>query len=153
MILTSTTDIALPPLAVFDGLADFALFEALLRERGIDVARTDHGSDARQASWRLQFDRGGKRRDMGAHVTALHRPSDLALEGVLDGVAIRPHMRIEALDQDRSRLTVTIEARPMTVYARVLLQPLKLAAGTLNRRLDARLDDLARRLERRAGPT
>ena len=66
----------------------------------------------------------------------------------IDGAVV---IELVALSVARTRLTVSIDLEPRTLGARLLVQSLKLARGTLQRRFELRVADYASEITARFG--
>ena len=62
-------------------------------------------------------------------------------------------VELVALSRGRTRLRMSIELRPQNLSARLLVQSLKLARGSLNRKFDKRMAGFARDIEQRFART
>jgi uncharacterized protein YndB with AHSA1/START domain len=148
MRLSAHEDVGASAETVYDVLGDHALFERAAMRRGAEVQR---GGPALRPQWTVAFDFRGKRRVVTIRQIAAEPPHRLEFHGI--GKLFEGEMRIEllALARQRTRVAVTIEVRPLTLPARILLHSAQLARGRILRRFQARLGELAALVEGRAG--
>lgn len=140
MKLSSRQDIEAPAAFVFDALNDFQAWERAALRRGADVARTDKmKAIAPGLSWLIKFAYRGKDRQLALRLTQLEHPSMMGFFGSgasLDGQA---DIDLMALAARRTRMSVSVDVRPRTIGARLVLQSLRLAKTRINRRFAERV--------------
>ena len=150
MKLTSRQDIEAPIAFVFAALKDFDAWERAAMRRGADVVRLDKTSGALSGlSWQIRFAYRGKERKLALQLTSLQQPVAMGFSGIgtsLDGVASIDLMDLAAR---RTRMSVTLDIRPRTIGARLLIQSLRLAKTRLNRRFSDRIRLLCADIETR----
>ena len=150
MKLSSRQDIDAPAAFVFAALADFEAWERAAMRRGADVERMDKvNRDAQGRSWQIKFSYRGKGRRVVLQLTEMQPPTSMEFAGngaSLDGVAGIDLMELAPL---RTRLSVTLDLRPRTIGARILMQSLRLAKARLNRRFSDRVMLICAEIERR----
>lgn len=150
MKLTSRQDIEAPVAFVFAALKDFDAWERAALRRGADVTRTDKLREIMPGlSWLVKFAYRGKERRLALRLTHLEQPTLMGFSGTgtsLDGLAGIDLMELAAR---RTRLIVTVDLRPKTIGARVILQSLRLAKARLNRRFADRVGQLCSEIETR----
>jgi carbon monoxide dehydrogenase subunit G len=150
MQLTAREDVEAPAAAVFAALQDYESFERAAVRRGAEVRR---GGSPIRPEWTIAFDFRGKRRKLTVYQAVAEPPTRLVLRG--GGKLFEGDMTIElvALARRRTRVALSLDIRPLTLPARILLQSAQLARGRIVRRLQARMTELARYLEAVAKPT
>jgi hypothetical protein len=150
MKLTSRQDIEAPVAFVFDALKDFEAWERAALRRGAEVARTDTLRTVIPGlSWMIKFVYRGRQRRLALRLTNLEQPTMMGFSGVgtsLDGQAA---IDLIELASRRTRLSVTLDIRPRTIGARLLLQSLRIAKTRLNRRFADRVGQLCMEIETR----
>lgn len=150
MKLTSRQDIEAPAAFVFAALKDFEAWERAALRRGADVARTDKLRDVVPGlSWLVKFGYRGKERRLSLRLTNLEQPTTIGFSGngaSLDGLAGFDLMELAAR---RTRLSVTLDLKPRTIGARLVLQSLRLAKTRLNRRFADRVAQVCTEIESR----
>jgi hypothetical protein len=67
----------------------------------------------------------------------------------IDGTVV---VELVPLSRNRTRLSLSIELKPKTIAARIMVQSLRLGRGTLQRRLDLRMADYASEIVERYRP-
>ncbi|SPJ25207.1 SRPBCC family protein [Palleronia abyssalis] len=147
MKFSNRTDIDSPPHTVFARLADFDRWETAARDRDIDIARLDAGTDPAQARWRVAFTFRGRGRSSEVKVIGFEQDQQIAMKGNSDGVVGVVRVELVEPDPGRTRMHVSIDLTPETIKARLLVQSLKLAKTRIEQRLGKRLGKFARRVE------
>ncbi|HEY0276434.1 MAG TPA: SRPBCC family protein [Paenirhodobacter sp.] len=151
MILIGKVDIAAPAGTVFHSITDIETLSILARRRGVVLRRTDGAPEEGMVSpgmtWDADFRFRGKDRHMDAEVTRLIAPDEMAFRAVSRGFEITVTTQVVALAAIRSRLLVTLEARPRTLGARLLLQSARLGQSGLEARFQQRIDAYGKTIE------
>jgi hypothetical protein len=150
MKLSSRQDIDAPAAFVFAALADFEAWERAAMRRGADISRLDKlNHDGPGRSWLVKFSYRGKGRRVALQLTGLRPQTSLEFAGngaSLDGVA---GIDLMELAPRRTRLSITLDLRPRTIGARILMQSLRLAKARLNRRFSDRVMLICAEIETR----
>ncbi|MGR3713350.1 MAG: SRPBCC family protein [Shimia sp.] len=150
MEFTSREDIDVPIEQVFEMVTDFEVFERSALRRGADVSRLDSLSQPGVgAKWAVSFEFRGKAREVALELTGFDRPNELSFHAGAQGVQADMKIELVALSRTRTRLQFWTGLTASTLSARLLLQSLKLARGTLNTRLSKRMANLRRDMEDR----
>ena len=152
MKISGRTDIGAPIDFVFGFLSDFDGWERAALRRGADVTRTDKlRKPGAGMTWHVRFAWKGRERELQIKVVKLDPAGQMTLS--FDGPAIEGTLNAElvSLASKRTRLLAQVEAKPRTLAARLFIQSLKLAKSRVQKRYDARLDQLARDIEIRQG--
>jgi Polyketide cyclase / dehydrase and lipid transport len=148
MKLIAKTDLEAPAAFVYAQLADHAAWEREALRRGAEIERpADLPLSGVGAGWRIQIPFRGKVRRVLLTVAEMEPDQNLAysFDGQsLQGVAV---LEVQALSARRSRLRVTLDAKPKTLAARLFINTLRLAKGRVQARFDNRLGQLAARIE------
>lgn len=153
MKFVTKEDIECPVAHVFAQAADFAGFERQALRRGANVRRTDQKSQQGLGSgWDVIFKFRGKERQMQAVVTAWDPPNGYGVLSSSSGIEGIVLVELVPLSRSRTRLSLSIELKPKTIGARIMVQSLKLARGTMQRRLDLRMSDYASDIVERYRP-
>lgn len=143
MKLTSRQDIEAPIEVVFQHLTDFDQFERMAMRRGAEV---EHLRGAQGygvgMGWKLRFAFRGKVRRMEVRLESLTNPSPIAFSYDSPMFVGGAEFELLALAPRRTRLTMTVAAKPKTLTARLLIQSLRLAKGRTQRKLDNALGQL-----------
>lgn len=148
MKLIAKTDLEAPAAFVYAQLADHVAWEREALRRGADIERpAELPQSGVGAGWVIQLPFRGKVRQVLLKVLQMDPDSSLAFsfEGPsLQGDAL---LEVQALSARRSRLRVTLDAKPKTLAARLFINTLRLAKGRVQSRFDRRLGQLAVRIE------
>ena len=148
MKLSTREDIAVPIADVFAHISDFGEFERRAMRRGAEISRIDPPAGPGEGSkWEALFTFRGKERKVKAKVDTLAAPETLTVgskSGGLDGTF---EVRLVALSPSKTRMIVGLELKPTNLSARLLVQSLKLAKGTLTDRFSKAVTDFAKSLE------
>lgn len=148
MKFTSRVDIAAPAEVVFARITDVAAHERLARRKGVSLTRIDTLAEPGVGmSWQAEVPFRGRLREIEARITRFQPPESLSYEGDAQGFEFRTDIEVVALSKTRSRLHVTLEVKPRTLGARLLLQSAKLGRSSLEKKLDDRIASLGRSLE------
>lgn len=147
MKLKTRTDVAAPADKIFRHLTDFDRIEAAARARGAEIERLDDRTTPSQAAWRAEFPFRGRKRHSELRLIDLEPDEQLALRGESDGLTALIRLELVPTSTQTTQLSAIIDLSPATMKARLLLQSLKLAKSSLEKRLDQRLNRFARRVE------
>lgn len=140
MKFSGRADIAAPAEFVFDQLADFSTFERAARRKGVSLRRTDTlAAPGAGMAWDIGFRFRGRLRQLSAEITRFERPAALDYFGKSHGFELSLTLQIVEPATGRARLHVTLEAKPRTLGARLLLQSAKLGRGRLEHRFEERI--------------
>lgn len=147
MKFSAREDIDAPIDEVFRAVSDFDAFERRMLRRGIDIRRDETVPlDQIGASWKAEFSWRGRVYDVDAMLAELTPGEGYVIESRSNGVECEGGVELVALSKTRTRLFVSLDLRPKTLSARLLVQSLKLAKGNLNRRFKARVHEFAKSL-------
>ncbi|MCW1956698.1 SRPBCC family protein [uncultured Lentibacter sp.] len=150
MQFSAKQDIEVPIESVFAAVTDFDGFTTQALRRGAEVVRVDTlTGPCAGMTWQVGFEFRGKRRDMEIELLEVVRPSDLKMRSTTSGLDGHMTLELVALSKQRTRLGIELELAPKTLSARLLIQSLKLARGSLSKRLRKRLEGFARATEER----
>lgn len=151
MKMATREDISAPIEAVFEQTTDFDHFERAAIRRGAEVQRTDSLAEVGVgSSWHAAFGYRGKKREAEIEMTELQTPERVAALIRSAGLEMRLEIDLIAMSRNRTRLNLTIDARPKTIPARLMIQSMKLARTSVLKRFRHRVGDFAEELERRA---
>ncbi|MFK7877391.1 MAG: SRPBCC family protein [Paracoccaceae bacterium] len=150
MKFTTQTVIQAPIDSVFEMMSDFDTIEQLARRRGADVTRINPGAYAGVGlEWDVHFVLRGKARDVQLRLSELNAPNRLVAHATSPGVTGFFVAELVALSEDTTRLMAVLDTEPQTLSARLLMQSLRLAKSSLNKRFDTRVADYGRAMEDR----
>ena len=135
---------------VFAELCDFEVFERLAMRRGAEVQRIDALAEAGVGmQWKVAFPLRGRRRDLDLSLVRFDVPNEMAFHATSPSIDARFTVELMALSRNRTRVTTGLELRPLNLSARLLVQSLKLAKGSLTKRFKLRIADYSKILEDR----
>ncbi len=151
MQFSTREDIEAPIQKVWEAVTDFHGFEQAARRRGAEVRREDPaGGPGAGTLWNVDFEFRGKPRAVEARITGHDAPESLRVDSVSGGLEGLVAVNLQPLSPRRTRLEITIDLKPGSLSARLLVQSLKFARASLNKRFENRVDDLARSIERQS---
>lgn len=143
-------DIGAPIDHVFGVVSDFEGFQRQALRRGAEIARTDTlSAPGVGMAWDIAFPFRGKRREMQIELTEFDAPAHMLFDSRMTGM--RGEMRVDlmALSRMRTRMVLEIGLIPETLAARLLVQSIKLARGSLDKRFQLRVAEFAKNTEDR----
>ncbi|WP_417243945.1 SRPBCC family protein [Celeribacter sp.] len=140
MKFSTRKDIEAPAEYVFERIANFEALERQAMRRGIDVVRKDPAQPRGVgAGWMMKVPFRGKTRDLEADIVTYSEPNGLTVNVTSDGLDMVLDVELVALSPNRTRLAMTYDVKPQTLSARILVQSIKFAKGTLDRRFDRKI--------------
>jgi hypothetical protein len=150
MKLTVKTDIDAPVEFVHAFLGDNATWEREAIRRGVEIERpADMPLRGVGAGWRIKLRFRGRVRNVLIRVDEIVQ--DEVIGYSFEGQALfgTTEMETKALSPRRSRLKVSIDAKPKTLAARLFLNTLRLARRKVEERMEKRVTQLGTRIEER----
>lgn len=148
MQLTAREDIEAPLDEVFRAVSDFEAFERAALRRGSQVARTDSLEAAGKGMcWDVRFDFRGKRRKANLELVEFNMPEGLKVLGKSSGVEVVFVVEMVALSRVRTRLDIKADIEATNLPARLVLQPMKLAHSSIQKRFRKRVAQFASKVE------
>ncbi len=152
MKFSSKEDIDAPIEQVFAALSEFETYERSAMRRGIEVQRVDPaGPVGIGLAWDVRFRLRGRDRDARLDLIACDPRTGLCVVSKTDGIDATMQIDLLALSRRRTRVAVSLNLAPTTLSARVFLQSLKLAKGSLSKRFKLKVAQYARGMEDRSG--
>lgn len=150
MKLSTREDIEAPIEAVFEQITDFDSFERAALRRGADVVRTDTLQVAGLGmAWKASFDYRGRERKANLKVIDFDTPNGMRLQAISSGLETELMVELVAMSRNRTRMNLSLDARPQTIPARLVIQSMKLARQNLNKQFRRRIADFAADIEER----
>ena len=135
---------------VFAAVTDFGSFESLLRDMGVKVTRLDGPAPPEVgARWTAKFNWQKRSFDAEAELVMLEPNACYGVESRTEGIECMAVVDVEALSADQTRLFVSFDLSASTFKSKIFLKTLSVTSSSINRRLDKRLESLARRIEKR----
>ncbi|WP_432450404.1 SRPBCC family protein [Aliiroseovarius marinus] len=135
---------------VFASLADFDGYERAALRRGAEVIRTgDPSVYGKGMTWQAKFPYRNRERIADMELTEFDQPNQMVLQSKVSGIEAEVLVDLLALSPKRTRMALSIDMRPKTIPARLVLQSLKLARSTMAKRFQKRVADFAQSIEDR----
>lgn len=151
MKLTAREDIFAPTDAVFEQLVDARALEHGVLRRGLDLKRSNNGdqlTEGEELSTTFRF--RGRKRDISGRIREMRRPEHIVFDARTGGMELVSVVNLVPLSPQHTRIDLTINLKPKTLSARLLVQSLKLTRSTVDRKMKRRLREFAKTLEKRA---
>ncbi|MCI2399424.1 SRPBCC family protein [Aliiroseovarius subalbicans] len=150
MKLSTREDVAAPIDAVFRAVSDFDGFERAALRRGAEVARTDTlSAPGVGMTWAAQFPYRNRERKADLRLANYDPPHGLELFSKVSGIEAVVAIDLVALSRTRTRMNLSIDLRPKTIPARLMIQSMKLAKSNLTKRFQKRVAGFAQDIEDR----
>ena len=150
MQFSTREDIEAPIDYVFGVVSDFEGFQRQAMRRGAEVARCDSlSAPGTGMSWEAAFPFRGKRREIEIEMVEYAPPNRLVFVSRMTGMGGVMTVERLALWRGRTRLEMSIELKPLSLAAKLLVQSMKLARGSLNKRFKVRVAEFAKTTEDR----
>lgn len=151
MELSTREDIEAPLDRVFAEATDFEQMERLIMRRGVDVRQVsgDPAAPAEGMSWHADFRFRGRAREADITLTAYDPPNGMTYRTVIGGLEAITVVDFMALSRTRTRVGLTIELKPKTLSARLVVQSMKLARGSIEKKFRVKMAEYAKDLEDR----
>ncbi len=148
MKFSTKEDIEAPIDYVFTKVTDFVGYERSALRRGADIKRLDSAQTVgKGAAWAVQFTFRGKPRNVQAEIISYDPPNGFSVDAVSPGINGLTAIDLVPLSRSRTRLSVTLELKPKTLSARLMVQSLKLAKTNLTSRFKTRVSLFAEDIE------
>jgi len=140
--------VAAPRDALFSALTDFSRFERDAVTSGAEVHRTDTMTRPGEGmGWRARFQARGRIRELTAEVQQMQFPGALVFEGAMSGMDGVLAFTLTPIGPDKTRLEAELTLQARSITAKVLLQSLKLARGSVAQGFRQRVKAFCRRSE------
>lgn len=146
MKLSTREDVDAPVERVWQALSDAEGFERSLGARGVEIAREGSRRPAPGTRWRAVVPWRGRVHEVEAELVEAHPREGWTIEARGSGVVALAQVELTPLGEARTRLAASVDMRPTTLSARLLIQSLRLARARLSRRFAERVACFARRL-------
>lgn len=148
MKLSAREEIDAPADQVFAAISDFPRIARLAEARGVPLRRTDVLAEPGVGmAWVAEAMIRGQRREIRSDVTDFAQGERIAITSRSGGIEGLTEVEVTLLGPEKTRLRLTVELRPVSLAGRILIQPLRLAKGSLQERLRIRVAGFARSLE------
>lgn len=144
MKFSTREDIEAPIEFVFDEVSDFDRLERQALRRGVKFKRVSAGdANGLGLGWHAKVNFRGKPREVDAEISEVDVPNGYTVSSKTSGIEAVLTVELVALSRQRTRLAVGLEVTPRSLSGRLLVQSLKLAKASLQRRFDNRIADYA----------
>ena len=154
MKMSAREDVEAPIAFVYEQITDFAAFERKAMRRGAEVQRVDSlAAPGPGMAWDVDFTLRGKHRKVQIALGKLDPPNGLIITSRSPAMGGQMTVDLVALSRNRTRMSLDIELSPKNLSSKLLVQSMKLARKTLNRRLRKRIAQYAAELEDRHDST
>ncbi|MFP7571931.1 SRPBCC family protein [Marivita sp. S2033] len=151
MQVTAIEDVAAPIDHVFAELIAFDVLERQALRRGIEVRRKFRGAMPETGEgWVAKFRFRGKEREADIQLAAFEPLNFLRFSGASGGLETDTQIELVPLSPGRTRVNVAFKMMPKSLSSRLLVQSLKLARSSINRKLKKRMTHYAREIELKA---
>lgn len=143
-------DVAAPIDFVFAQLTDFKSMERAAMRRGAKVQRVDTLTGLVPGmSWDANFTMRGKNRDIKIEISEIEPPSRILVTSRSSSMGGNMVVDLMSLSRQRTRITSNLELEPKNLTSKLLVQSMKLARRSLEKRLDERVGGFAKLIESR----
>ena len=139
MKFSTRSDIDAPIEHVFAELSDFASFERAAMRRGAKVSRID-SQDVIGPGMPFR----GKTRQVRIDLEDYEKPTEMGFAAKSAGLNGFCDIELIELSPKKTRLRLSLDLKPQTLSARLLIQSMKLAKGTIEKKFDARVADYSK---------
>lgn len=147
MKFSTRKDIEAPAEFVFSQISDFEGLERQAMRRGIEVTRKAQNQPRDVgAGWTLKVPFRGKLRDLEAEIIDFDAPNALSAAAQSGGLNMEVTAELVPLSTQRTRITFGYDVRPQTLSARLLVQSVKFAKTTLQKRFEKRVSTFCNHL-------
>ncbi|UWQ13916.1 SRPBCC family protein [Aliiroseovarius sp. M344] len=139
---------------VFEAVSDFDGMERAALRRGAEVTRTDTLTVPGQGmTWHASFPFRNRTRVADMMLKTYDAPHQLELFSKVSGIEATVEVELLSLSRNRTRMSLSVDMRPKSIPARLLIQSMKLARASLVKRFRKRVADYAQSIENRYRPT
>ena len=145
MKFSTREDIDAPIEHVFAELSDFSTFERSAMRRGAQVRRMDT-QDVRGPgmSWQADFALRGKMRYVLIELEEFEAPTHMGFSGKSPGLNGFCDIELLALSPNKTRMRLSVDIKPLTLSTRLLVQSLKLAKGSADKKFEDRIAEFSK---------
>ncbi|MDO6584039.1 SRPBCC family protein [Salipiger sp. 1_MG-2023] len=153
MDFSTREDIEAPLDRVFALASNFEQLERQVMRHGVEVTRLTPDDIAPTPeggkSWLASFRFRGKARSAQVDLTRYDPPNTMVYTTTAGGLRTLTTVEFVALSRTRTRIGISVELQPQTLSARLLVQSLKLARGTIEKRFKVAIANYATEIEKR----
>ncbi|MCA0996286.1 SRPBCC family protein [Alloyangia pacifica] len=152
MDISTKEDIEVPVDRVFAEATNFDHLERQIMRRGIELRRVPTGTDGDagpQMAWEAEFTFRGKTRKASIALVEQDTPNLLVYRSLSDGLEVLTRIEFVALSRSRTRVAMQVALQPKTLSARLMVQSLKLARASIEKKFRVRMAEYAGTVEAR----
>lgn len=150
MKFSAREDIDAPIGKVFEMLSDVERFERSAMRRGAEVQRRSGPSvTGLGMTWDVTFSLRGRRRQMALEMVTFEPPRQMKIDARSPNLESDFVLDLVALSPQRTRVAVSLDLRPKTLQARLLVQSMKLAKSNLTTQFKLRVAEYSKDIETR----
>lgn len=140
MKFSTRADIDAPIDHVFAELSDFPAFERGAMRRGALVKRLDSQQVRGPGmQWQADFTWRGRARTVLVDLADFDGPNHIGVSGKSGGLNGFCDIELIELSPKKTRMKLALDLKPQTLSARLLIQSLKLAKGSVDKRFQSRV--------------
>lgn len=150
MKFSTRQDIDVPADKVFRAVTNFDALERRALRRGAELQREDPPrGPGLGTKWKSRIKLRGRHRNIRSEVVRFDAPNGMDILSESGGLETDFRLEVLPLSPRSTRLSMSFELRPQSLTARLVVQSLKLARGTIGDRFDKAVAGFARELEDR----
>ncbi len=150
MKMNTHHDIIAPIETVFGVLADTKRWERASLRRGMQVTRKDEGAGlVMGATWDVKATFRGKPREVTLVASTVTRPNQIVLAGMSNLFDATISIDLIELSARKTRVSISVETKPNTLAARIMLQSAKFAKSSIQKRFVDRVGKILAELDER----
>lgn len=147
MKFSTRSDIEAPINHVFSEVSDFSHFERLVMRRGAKISRVD-SQDVKGPgmAWEAEFSFRGKTRQVRIDLQDYDAPTLMGFAIKSAGLTGFCEVELIELSPKKTRMKLAVDLKPQTLSARLVVQSMKLAKGSIDKKFSARVAEYSREL-------
>lgn len=150
MKFSTKEDIDAPIGAVWEMITEVEAFERAAMRRGAEVQRLTRSPEPCVGmSWTTRFIYRGKERNVDVVMEKLDAPNELLIAFGSKNLTGSLRVELMSLSPTRTRMTVSLEMKPLNLSARLLIQSLKVAKSSLTKKYKLRVAEYCKGMEER----
>lgn len=148
MKFSTREEINVPIDQVFAAMVDFETMEERIVARGGSAQRLDDlQTKGPGMAWDIAFTFKGASRQLEARVAQYKPYERIRVESTSDGLDGEMICNLSETKSGKTQLNMSVELKPKTLSARLLVQSMKLAKATMNKRFKNRIAEFGREIE------
>lgn len=145
MKFSTRSDIEAPIDHVFREMSDFASVERSVMRRGATIKRLDtQDVKGPGMAWQADFTFRGKERQVRIDLVDFEQPTMMGFTAKSAGLNGFCEIELIELSPKKTRVRIALDMKPQTLSARLVVQSMKLAKGSIDKKFAARIDEFAK---------